>query len=85
MEVLSAVAGNGEDEEARLRYEYAGIISDTLRRLANSLEGCGVEMDVPVFASLARRMLQNLRVPYEGEPLRGIRETSISAMSCCCR
>ena len=66
-----------EDEEARLRYEYAGIISDTLRRLANSLEGCGVEMDVPVFASLARRMLQNLRVPYEGEPLRGIQVMGI--------
>ena len=77
MEVLSAVAGNGKDEEARLRYEYAGIISDTLRRLANSLEGCGVEMDVPVFASLARRMLQNLRVPYEGEPLRGIQVMGI--------
>ncbi len=76
-EVLSAVAGSGSGEEGRLRHEYAGIIADTLRRLANSLDGCEVEMDVPVFVSLARRMLQNLRVPYEGEPLRGIQVMGI--------
>lgn len=75
--VLSAVAGNGEGEEGRMRREYAGIIAETLRKLANSLEGCGVEMDIRVFASLARRMLQNMRVPYEGEPLRGIQVMGI--------
>lgn len=79
--ILSAVAApeatTATEDDRKFRREYAGLIADTLRKLSNSLSACDVEMDVPVFSSLARRMLQNLRVPYEGEPLRGIQVMGI--------
>lgn len=82
--VLSAIAApvGPEADEAeradwRMRREYAGLIADTLRKLHHSLEDCGVELDVPVYVSLARRMLQNLRIPYEGEPLQGVQVMGI--------
>lgn len=77
IEILSRVtAPKTEDsaatEESNLRREYAGIITDTLRRLANSLENCRVEIETGIFSSLARRMLQNVRIPFIGEPLQGL-------------
>lgn len=73
IEVLSAVAASfAAKDEKRMMNEYAGLIADTVRRLSNSIEGCGVEMDIPVYSSLVRRMLQAQRVPYEGEPLKGV-------------
>ena len=85
IDILSAVAAPLDREESdkvaltewKLRREYAGLIADTLRKLNHSLADCGVELDVPVFVSLARRMLQNLRVPYEGEPLQGVQVMGI--------
>ena len=38
----------------------------------NSLLGSGLEVTTPVFASLLRKMLQDVRIPYEGEPLSGV-------------
>lgn len=71
--VLCAVADSFAGKEERgMMGEYASLIADTLRRLSNSIESCGMEMEMPVFASLVRRMLQNQRVPYEGEPLKGV-------------
>lgn len=64
-------------DDVRFRREYAGVIADTLRKLSNSLSQCRVEMELPLFASVSRRMLQNLRIPYEGEPLRGIQVMGI--------
>ena len=85
IDILSSVAAPLDREESdkvaltewKLRREYAGLIADTLRKLNHSLADCGVELDVPVFVSLARRMLQNLRVPYEGEPLQGVQVMGI--------
>ena len=68
---------NSHTDNIRLRREYAGIIADTLRRLSNSLDDCGIETDIPIFASLTRRMLQTIRVPYNGEPLQGIQVMGI--------
>ena len=42
------------------------------RRLENSLAGSGLEVTTPVFASLLRKTLQDVRIPYEGEPLSGV-------------
>ncbi len=73
LEVLSEVTAQAPAEgDGRFRIEYAVTIADTLRKLTNSLDDCGVEMDIQVFSSLARRVLQNVRIPYEGEPLRGV-------------
>lgn len=78
---IAAPTGETDDKDARMewrmRREYAGLIADTLRKLHHSLEDCGVELEVPVFVSLARRMLQNLRIPYEGEPLQGVQVMGI--------
>lgn len=85
IDVLSSIASGtssptddaNHTDDVKLRREYAGIIADTLRRLSNSLDDCGIEIDIPIFASLARRMLQTLRVPYKGEPLQGIQMMGI--------
>lgn len=69
---VAAVSTESAGDEIRFRREYAGIIADTVRRLSNSLSECEVDMNVMMFSSLVRRVLQNVRVPYEGEPLRGI-------------
>lgn len=64
-------------DDVKFRREYAGVIAETVRKLSNSLSQCGVEMEVSLFASLCRRMLQNIRIPYDGEPLRGVQVMGI--------
>ncbi len=60
-----------------LQREFLGQIVETMRRLANSLRDCGVDLSLRVASSLARRMLQNVRVPYSGEPLKGLQVMGI--------
>ena len=59
------------------RIEYVAVVVDHLRMLQNSLNGCGVKLSVQVFASLLRRMLQTVRIPYTGEPLNGVQVMGI--------
>lgn len=73
--ILSSVASS-EARSAADR-EYLGVTADTLRRLDNSLADCGLELTVPVLSSLARRMLQNVRIPFSGEPLSGLQVMGI--------
>ena len=78
IEILSRVSARNSSEntdmtdDMKLRREYAGIIIDTLRKLSNSLDSCNVTVETGIFSSLARRMLQNVRIPFEGEPLQGV-------------
>lgn len=72
--IVSEIAQGIGDKASR---EYFGVIADTLRKLGNSLTDCGVELTVPVVSSLARRMLQNVRIPYSGEPLSGLQVMGI--------
>ena len=77
IEILSRVTARSDDaaevsDDLKLRREYAGIIIDTLRKLSNSLDSCNVTIETGIFSSLARRMLQNVRIPFEGEPLQGV-------------
>lgn len=53
------------------------LIADNLRRVANSLDACGLEITAKVFLSLVRKILQNTRIPFEGEPLRGVQVMGI--------
>lgn len=48
------------------------IIVEHIRTLANSLEGCDIELLPKTYASLLRRSLQSVTVPFEGEPLAGV-------------
>lgn len=67
-----------EDQTGRKqRLEFFSIISGNLDKLVNSLNGCGITLSVRIFASLLRRVLQQVRVPYEGEPLQGVQVMGI--------
>lgn len=59
-------------DDARERVEYLAVIAEEIVKLRNSLEACDVELSAEVYASLLRRHLQTLRIPFEGEPLEGI-------------
>lgn len=66
---------DGEKRATReniLQREYFGSIAECVRKLTNSLEGCEIEITVGVFSSLLKRMLQSLRIPFTGEPLKGV-------------
>lgn len=60
------------DRQDNLRREFFAVIIDAIDRVENSLVGSGLEITVPVFTSLLRKILQNTRIPYTGEPLEGI-------------
>ena len=59
-------------DDVRQRREFFSVIVDRICRLENSLAGSGLEVTTPVFTSLLRKMLQDVRIPYEGEPLSGV-------------
>ncbi len=68
--VVARVDYSGDD--ARQRIEFLAVIAEEIARLENSLEGCDIELTQEVYASLLRRHLQTLRIPFEGEPLEGV-------------
>ncbi|MBQ4278380.1 MAG: PD-(D/E)XK nuclease family protein [Rikenellaceae bacterium] len=78
LRVLAEVArGPVPDDDAGRRTEFFTVIADQIYKLQNSLEDCGVEITTAVFASLLRKMLQGVRIPYEGEPLEGVQVMGI--------
>lgn len=64
-------------EDARERIEFLAVVAEELTKLRNSLEGCDIDLTTEVYASLLRRHLQTLRIPFEGEPLEGIQVMGI--------
>ena len=61
-----------EGDDARQRVEFLAVIAEEITKLRNSLDECDVELTPEVYASLLRRHLQTLRIPFEGEPLEGV-------------
>ena len=57
--------------------EFFSVIIDNLCQVGTSLRDSGLEVTVPVFSSLLRKILQGVRIPYEGEPLSGIQVMGI--------
>ncbi len=76
MVAVAPAAAEGEVER-RQRLEFFSIISESIDKLVNSLDGCGIALAPRTFASLLRRVLQQVRVPYEGEPLQGVQVMGI--------
>ncbi|MDE6045837.1 MAG: exodeoxyribonuclease V subunit gamma, partial [Alistipes sp.] len=77
-EIVAAVARipyGGDD--VRRRIEFLALIAEEIVKLRRSLEACGIAVDLDVYASLLRRHLQTLRVPFEGEPLEGVQVMGI--------
>ncbi|MDY3979483.1 MAG: PD-(D/E)XK nuclease family protein [Tidjanibacter sp.] len=56
----------------RLEKEIFELFVEQILALDKSLSDCGVEIENSTYTSLLRRMLQSLRIPYSGEPLRGV-------------
>lgn len=54
------------------RTEYLIILNDSILKLSNSLKDCDIELTDSIFTSLLRRILQSIKIPYEGEPLAGV-------------
>lgn len=76
--VISFVAQNPyEGEDSMRRLEFLATISSNITELHNSLEGCNIEIPRMIYLSLLRRLLQSLRVPFEGEPLEGLQVMGI--------
>jgi RecB family exonuclease len=53
------------------------LIADHIIRLANSLDGCDIELATRTWARLLRRTLQSVTIPFEGEPLEGVQVMGI--------
>lgn len=78
VEVVAAVARIPyEGEDAARRLEFLAVTSEEIVKLRNSLVDCALDPSVEVYASLLRRHLQTLRIPFEGEPLEGIQVMGI--------
>ena len=90
--IFRAIAGSGEiipyiigilSEVEKLGFtvdydnEYFATIAETLTKLGNSVSECGIDISLRTFSSLARRMLQSVRIPYSGEPLSGLQVMGI--------
>ncbi len=62
-----------DDTHARtVRLEILGLIAESIAKTDNSIAACGIEISEKTYASLLRRMLQNITIPFEGMPLEGL-------------
>lgn len=75
--VLACIGGLPSAEDGPRRREFFSVIIDNLCQVGTSLRDSGLEVTVPVFSSLLRKILQGVRIPYEGEPLSGIQVMGI--------
>lgn len=74
IEMLVAAIGRSDDKSIA---EYMALAHEEIGKLANSLLLCDIELSDKTYVSLLRRHLQNIRIPYEGEPLNGIQVMGI--------
>lgn len=72
-EILSQVGAlpSAAEDRARRR-EFFSVMIDRLIQIETALLDSGLEITEAVFSSLLRKILQQVRVPYQGEPLAGI-------------
>lgn len=78
LEVTEAVtAADSPDEERSLKSACLSIIADNIRQLNNSLKICDIEISTSIYTSLLKRHLQTVRIPFNGEPLKGLQVMGI--------
>lgn len=78
LEVMNEVvraSSDGEDEQ--LKAAYLSIIAEQITQLDNSLKDCGIDIGTSIYTSLLKRHLQTVRIPFNGEPLRGLQVMGI--------
>lgn len=73
LDVIQAISEQGNDGgECTYRVEFLSAVYNALTKLHNIVTKCGTEISVEIYRSLVRRHLQSERVPFTGEPLRGL-------------
>ncbi len=79
LDVLNMLAQHidPQQEEASLKLSYISLIAENIVKLQNSLKDCDIEISTSIYSSLLRRHLQSVRIPFSGEPLRGLQVMGI--------
>ncbi len=72
--IAEAPCPGGRD---RYRMEFLSAMSDSLSRLFNVIDACGIDISEEICRSLVRRHIQTERIPFEGEPLEGLQVMGI--------
>jgi len=72
-----ATLPTNENEQVTLRNEYIYYITKALNRLIKSIEETNIEIGKSVFLSLVRDIFRNLKIPFVGEPIKGMQIMSI--------
>ena len=78
LQVLNTVAKLiPEGEEQSRQMSYLSLIADNISDLDNVIKDCAIELSNSIYTSLLRRHLQSVRIPFSGEPLRGLQVMGI--------
>ncbi len=63
---------SAENENNAQNTQFESLISEHIRALSETLNDLDIEISPKTYATLLRRTLQSVRVPFEGEPLEGV-------------
>lgn len=66
-----------EGEEQSRQVSYLSLIADNISDLDNVIKDCQIELSNSIYTSLLRRHLQSVRIPFSGEPLKGLQVMGI--------
>ena len=76
--IASVAMQSGEGSEDQIQRTACFVqIDEHITHIVNALSDSHIDVTLPVFCSLLRKSLQNLRMPYEGEPLSGVQVMGI--------
>ena len=71
LRLLIAKASESQEHSA-LKSTYIASMLTNIREVANCLKECDIELSTSTFATLLRRHLSTIRIPFSGEPLQGL-------------
>lgn len=60
------------DNTRSLKLAYMSILSENVKQVSNSIKTCDIDISTSTYTSLLKRHLQNVRIPFSGEPLQGL-------------
>lgn len=73
LDVIAAISEyESEDDSRSLKLSYLSIIATNISELDNCINKCDIEISTATYISLLRRHLQTVRIPFSGEPLKGL-------------
>ena len=75
LNLISQLIPKGEEQSRQI--SYLSLIADNISDLDNVIKDCEIDMSNAIYTSLLRRHLQSVRIPFSGEPLRGLQVMGI--------